>query len=243
MVGGTGTGAQRSVECGQPPSGSDTIGKLIHYGRAGPPNFGGSCSFLGGVFLKNVFLQFFQGERGTAYLVFWAFMLPMLLVLIGLGTDLSRVQAVQTKLQTATDSAALAAVQTAQPVVTYGYIPQYDSQGNLIDLQKVITSDTYEVQNAGQAQQAADSAFNLNMQNMVQGQDVTVTNTNGQIYSRRLENTPANQDSYTYWANVNILTFYLGPAMKLVDPLGPDYTRFPVSVVGTASVSQPVQGQ
>lgn len=187
-------------------------------------------------------VRFLSEERGSAYVVFWAFILPMLLALLGLGADLSRVQAVHTKLQTAADSAALAAVQTAQALETYGYVPQYDSNGNLIELQKVITSNTYEIQDAGQAQQAADAAFNQNMQNMVQNQDVTVTNTNGQIYSRRLENTPANNDSYTYWAGANVLTFYLGAAMKLIDPNGTDYTQFPVSVVGTASVAQPVQG-
>ena len=185
--------------------------------------------------------HFLRSERGTSYVVFWALMLPLLIAMLGLGADLSRVQAVHTKVQTAADSAALAAVQTAQAVETYGYVPQYDSNGNLIELQKVITRDTYEIQDAGQAQQAADAAFNLNMQNMTQTQDVTVTNTNGQIYSRRVENTPANNDSYTYWASANILTFYLGPAMKLIDPKGPDYTEFPISAVGTASVAQPVQ--
>lgn len=184
-------------------------------------------------------LRFLKNERGSAYVVFWALMLPMLIALLGLGADLSRVQAVHTKLQTAADSAALAAVQTAQEVEAYGYVPQYDSNGNLIELQKVITSDSYEITDPGQARQSADNAFKLNMQNMTQSQGVTVTNTNGQIYSRRMEDTPANQDSYTYWANAGILTFYLGPAMKLVDPEGPDYTEFPVSVVGTASVAQP----
>jgi len=191
--------------------------------------------------LRLLSVRFLRSERGTAYVVFWAFMLPMLLALIGLGADVSRVQAVHTKLQTSADAAALAAVQTAQPVLTYSYVPVYDANGNLIGLQRVITGDTYEIQDPDQAGQAADTAFNLNMQNMTQSQNVTVRSSEGQIYSRRIEAQPANRDSYTYWASANVLTFYLGPAMKMVDPNGPDYSQFPVSVVGTASVAQPVR--
>lgn len=190
--------------------------------------------------MRHALRKFLSSERGTAYVVFWALMLPILLGLLGLGADLSRIQAVHTKLQTAADAAALAAVQTAQPVDTYGYVPQYDAQGHLIDLEKEVTISYFEITAPAQAQQAADNAFSLNTAN-IPGQGVTVTGTNGQVYSRRIEAQPANHDSYTYWANANILTFYLGPAIKLMDPKGPEYTEFPVSVVGTASVAQAAQ--
>lgn len=191
--------------------------------------------------IQKAIARFLRGERGAAYPVFWALLLPILIGVIGLASDMARAQAVQTKVQTAADAGALAAVQTAQPVITYGYVPQYDSNGNLIGIQKVITGDVYEIQDPGQAQQAAQNAFNLNMANMVANQDVTVTNANGQIYSRRLEAAPANDDSFTVWASTEVKTFFLGPALKLIDPAGTDGSGVPVSGVGTASIGQPVQ--
>ena len=202
--------------------------------------------------LRKSILRFFRSERGVAYPVFWALILPVLIGVIGLASDLARAQAVQTYLQTATDAAALAAVETAKPVITYGYVPEYDSNGNLVGLQQVVTSDTYEIQDPNSAYQAADAAFNANMSNMMQAQNVVYVqpidpfpvlppNPSGEVYSRRTEVIPANNDSYTVWAGAGVQSFFLGPALRLLDPLGPIYRSVILSAVGTASIGQPVQ--
>lgn len=184
-------------------------------------------------------MPFFKEQRGSAYVVFWAFMLPILLGMIGLGADISRVQAVATKLQTAADAAALAATTTATPVYSYVLVAQYDADGDIVGYKRQVTGAYYEITDAARAQKAADAAFNLNMQNMVHDQGVTITSKSGRVYSRRTEDVPADKDSYTYRAGARIETFYLGPAMKLIDPKGTGYSEFPVGVVGTASIGQP----
>jgi hypothetical protein len=111
---------------------------------------------------------FLSGERGTAVLILLLIVLSCVIGVIGF--DYSRAHAVQAKLQTAADAAALAGAMQAEIVPEYEYV-MYDGNGNVTtDPDRAVKVEAKVVgyhcdlrRKAVQAWNAAASAFRRNL--------------------------------------------------------------------------------
>lgn len=177
-------------------------------------------------------------EDGDAFIVFIALILPILIAIAGLGADMSRVQAIFIKTKAAADASALAACSTSTLVADQWQMIDVNGNPTTDPTKAVNTSASHwypEMNDAGLALGLADQTFSLNMANMTANQGVQIRGQTGQIQSW----TGNYSDSYRYHVSAGVLTYYLGPALKYINPSGPDYTYFPISLTGTANVVPP----